>query len=770
MNTRQKPSAPPPASITLHDIYYVLFRHKWLTAILVALGVGVSLAVYWLAPFPYISEAKLYIRYIQETTAPAQMDGNSNVRSPDGRGDNILNTELEMLASLDTAKAAATDPLLGTNGLEKILGQAIPTSATNAYIAAAGNYILAHLKTEVPPKSDVILLRYSAGDPGLAQQVLTALISAYKSNYVANHFLMGFGARDLEMQVGQSREELDAAFGRLESQKTNVGITSLPDSKKNVTDMNFKTQEDIYQVLAEMAETEAMIRDLQERISSTATNASQTNDSTKITAAALAGALSPDVIAKYQNLNNLLNSLRGEEQRWLSQLTPSNKLVQNAQRQRAAAEAEVEKLEAQNPGLLALKSNGAGSPVGPSADPVSALRYAESKRHSLAARYGALSNQLAQFKAEAIMLDVAENDITKAETEAEVAAAKYKHLKTSLEQAHINDAMGDKVSNITTAEQPTPGARDFMKMLKVTAGVCGFFLALAFGLPFFIEMVLDQSFKQPMDVKARIDAPFFVTIPKMNGHQKLAGLKRANPAALLSANGTAAAGPGTEDGTLPPPTHAQVTAWDERTELRPFFETLRDRLMTYFEMINLTHKPKLVAVTSCSQGAGVTSTAAGLASTLSEVGEGNVLLVDMSARDGEAHHFYKGKLTCGIEDVLARGNRDQAQVQDHLYVVKETGSGDNLPRVMPKRFSHLVPLMKASDYDYIIFDMPPVSEISITPRLARFMDMVLLVIESEKTSREAGTRAAALLAESKTNVGLVLNKNRAYLPKRLQNI
>jgi hypothetical protein len=50
------------------------------------------------------------------------------------------------------------------------------------------------------------------------------------------------------------------------------------------------------------------------------------------------------------------------------------------------------------------------------------------------------------------------------------------------------------------------------------------------------------------------------------------------------------------------------------------------------------------------------------------------------------------------------------------------------------------------------------------------MDMVLLVIESGKTSREAGMRAAALLTESKTNVGLVLNKNRSYLPKRLQNI
>ena len=96
-------------------------------------------------------------------------------------------------------------------------------------------------------------------------------------------------------------------------------------------------------------------------------------------------------------------------------------------------------------------------------------------------------------------------------------------------------------------------------------------------------------------------------------------------------------------------------------------------------------------------------------------------------------------------------------------------SDDKLPRVLPKRFSHLVPMMKAGDYDYIIFDMPPVSEISVTPRLARFMDMVLLVVESGKTSREAAIRTAALLGESKTNVGLVLNKNRSYVPKRLDH-
>jgi len=140
----------------------------------------------------------------------------------------------------------------------------------------------------------------------------------------------------------------------------------------------------------------------------------------------------------------------------------------------------------------------------------------------------------------------------------------------------------------------------------------------------------------------------------------------------------------------------------------------------------------------------------------------------MDKQDGEAHHFYRGKLSCGLEEALEKEKRDEALVHDNLYLAKELGANDALPRVLPKRFSHLVPKMRASDYDYIIFDMPPVNQISITPRLARFMDMVLLVVESEKTNRETASRAATVLAESKTNVGIVLNKSRNYLPRALQ--
>jgi Mrp family chromosome partitioning ATPase len=372
----------------------------------------------------------------------------------------------------------------------------------------------------------------------------------------------------------------------------------------------------------------------------------------------------------------------------------------------------------------------------------------------------------------------AEDTITEEETAVKVASTEYEHFMLAQEQARINLLVDNRVSNISTSPRCQPERFAIKsKFTKPRLACWDFSFSSPFGLPFFIEMVLDQSLKSPMDVQARIPMPLFINIPRTNGHSKLPQLKPSKQVPLLNgANGENGSTPsvGAIEQSLPAVLNGNgngnghVAAWDERHELRPFFETLRDRLMTYFEMINLTHKPKLVAVTSCGPGAGVTTTAAGLASSLSEIGDGNVLLVSMNERNGEAQRFYKGKLTCGIEEVLQKDNRNHAQVQSNLFVAQEGNGDDRLPRVLPKRFSHLVPLLKASDYDYIIFDMPPVSEISVTPRLARFMDMVLLVIESEKTSRDVASRVASQLAESKTNVGMVLNKNRSYMPKRLE--
>ena len=151
--------------------------------------------------------------------------------------------------------------------------------------------------------------------------------------------------------------------------------------------------------------------------------------------------------------------------------------------------------------------------------------------------------------------------------------------------------------------------------------------------------------------------------------------------------------------------------------LRPFCEAIRDRLGLYFEMNRMTHKPKLVAVTGLSKNAGTSTLAAGLAATLSETCDGKVLLFDKP--------------------------------------------------VSTKRFYNMMSEFKASDLDYVIFDLPSPGDTSSTLPMAGFMDKVLLVVEAEKSSREAIKRAYSQLA-AKVDVSVIFNKSRSYGPKWLE--
>jgi Mrp family chromosome partitioning ATPase len=474
-----------------------------------------------------------------------------------------------------------------------------------------------------------------------------------------------------------------------------------------------------------------------------------------------------EVAQDYRRANTLLAALRSKELDYLS-WTANDQGLRSTQAQIATTEDKCKQMIDKYPGLIAIRSA-----AGPVADDRMAAYNKELLAYQiLTVQYKMMTNQLAAAKLKQSKIVAAGEGILDLESESARYRANLDNVRKRQNEAEINGIMEPGDSQISLIEAPTPPAADLMKINKICASVMfgGLFLALA--LPYLIEFYLDQTLKRPADIQNRLGVPFFVTMPRLSARERRAALKPEKRMPLLPASAgemppTDPAQPGSA--ALPAPaTNGHIAPWEQRHALRPFFETLRDRLMTYFEVINLTHKPKLVAVTSCGEGAGVTTTAAGLASALSETGEGNVLLVNMNVQDGEAHHFYRGKLTCGLEEALEQNKRNATCVQDNLFIAKDINANENLPRVLPKRFSHLVPKMRASDYDYIIFDMPPMSQISITPRLARYMDMVLLVVESEKTDRDTAKKAANLLLESKTNVGVVLNKARTHLPRRLQ--
>jgi polysaccharide biosynthesis transport protein len=736
------PSSTSAPSFQLGDIYYVLFRNKWKIIICTLLGLGAAVAIYKKNPPPYQSEAKLFIRFvISEGRSMEPGDNDSITMSPDARGANVVNSELQILTSRDVAETAAR-----SIGPEKVL-----TGVSDGRsLSEAASVVRSGLSVLAPGRSSTIQLTFMHPNQEMAQTLLGEIINSYLKRHVEIHRAPGMVGDFLAQETDQLRARLAQTEEALRNANNKAGVVSLEATKAGYVQQLSRMQEAIFNAQVELAARTATY----EQMSKLLNPASPATDQPEAQAQVV-----PSVqIDTYKAILSRLNQLRKREQELLTFFKEGASRVQSVRTLITEAEAQKQQLIAEYPGLSQVPTTVAEVPAG--AHGGYDLLAEATQINATQVRIKTLTQQMEQIRAEASKLDQLEISILELRRRKELEEANYRRYSESLEHSRIKEAMGDgKVSNISIVQSPTPAYRDWLPIKKIAGGVAVGGLVLGLVWAALLEFLLDHSVRRPADVERLLHAPLFISIPRL----KMNGRSRRGPA--LPASPT----PGT---LLPSGESAtdsnKIAVGNSRspaqTELEPFHQTLRDRLISYFESINLRHKPKLIAVTGLGRSSGVTTTAAGLARSFSETGEGNVLLVDMTQGQGSAQHFQRGTQV-GLDQLL--DTRNSAFVRDNLYVVSEHSGGDRLAKGMPQRFNQLVPKLKASDFDYIIFDMPPVNQISITPRLAGFMDMTLLVVESEKTDRHIAERATELLAQSKTNIGVVLNKNKSYVPAKL---
>src|SRR5437667_2138420 len=338
------------------------------------------------------------------------------------------------------------------------------------------------------------------------------------------------------------------------------------------------------------------------------------------------------------------------------------------------------------------------------------------------------------------------------ERKKEMDEANYKYFAASLEKARVDEALDpSKMPNISAVQRPSPPGletktRDKMTLVLVVGGIAfGIALALLKGL------VLNQTVGRPLLLETQLHIPLMLSIPYANGRFALPRTgSPANPGALTTGRH-----------------HPKLAPWEAGHFMRPFCDAIRDRLGLYFELNRLTHKPKLVGVAGLSEAAGASTLAAGLAASLSETDEGKVLLVDVNLGPEEVHPFFKGKPAYPLTAAL-KPRTEIASASDNLYLATVGSSGTGgLAQIGLKKFFDMLPNMKASDFDYIIFDMPPLHQTSPTWGMAAFMDKLLLVVEAEKNGRDVIKRGYGKLVAERDNVAVVVNKTRSYVPKSL---
>ena len=762
------PTAPEPSSgLKLEDILFTLFRHKGKIILCFILGLAVAVGLFYLTPTTYESTAKLLVRYVVDGSGLDSIGTEGNVRRPDTRGDTIIASEIEILKSWDllesVARAIGPDRILGvpdTNNLAEPPNAASPGNPATPpaqpqaiLLSEATRQIALNLGVSAPNKGSVLVVSYRNPNPAVAQAALGELVKRYLEKHHAVH--RAAGTYDfLQRQTDQLRSRLNQTEAELLTLKNQVKIENVSQARTENNALLSRLTQSIRDAETELAGYQARLEEIHRLSGSLPANLGSNLPP-----------VDPAILQQYKTLNERLLNWRAQEAALFNQgFTESHPPTRQVIQTIAGIEQQKLQLETNHPGLLARMPTATENPRDAAPDPTpERIQIAASQ-----ARIAVLKSQVEAAEARANAIESVEAQITQLERRRELERTNYIYFSESLERARVDSSIDPRqIPNISPVQEPSAPMRVSREMPKKMAMSVFGAIALGIGIAFLFDLILDPSIKRPLEIEARLRIPLMLTIPLVarNGaHRRFLGgiwpkHSRKRRRRLLA-----------DYRPAPPPPRPERAPWEISHFVRPFCDALRDRLILLFQLKEMTHKPKLVALTSCSEGAGVTTMAAGLAASLSETGAGKVLLVDMNFNQPKAQSFLRGAFAPSLSNVILPGdnNNNGAVRSDNLYLATGTDAGAKAGALIPKQFYDLMPRLKASDFDYIIFDLPPMTQTSSTMALAPFMDQVILVIEADQDSRDQVKRAHAVLSNSRANVVGVFNKNRTRMPGWLQ--
>ena len=725
-------SEPHHSGLNRNDFIYALFKHKAKIILATVAGLIAAGVVHYTYPPVYQSRAKLLVRYVLERSSVDPIETGRN-SSGLGQNLNILAAEVEILTSWDlavqVAEAVGPQRLAGTTSKE-----------------AAAGAVTGGLEVTVPKWSNIIFVSYKNANPELATLVLSELVNRYFNKHLEVH--RSAGAFDfVSQQTDQVRARLNQTEDALQELKEKAGVLSLENSTTALSTETGKIEEQLHLAEAELAEQQARVGQLGgvTGTSVIGTGSKPAEGATLDAAASKKDPAPAGVVQEYQVLVSRLAKLRETNLEMLAKYTPENQMVR-------ANQAEIDDVEKQAT-TLAKKYPDLPARVGPISlsrsrqlDPGSETAHLaglQAKRDTLAARLRNVQERIQQ-------LSQLGPQIANLERQRQVEEANYKYFQGTLEKARVDEALDpSKIPNISAVQRPSPPIFDTTRRDKIVMALAGGGLAVGIAFALLKELILSRAVRRPVEIERVVGVSPLLSIPYSPKLKKASGSQSNGKVNALVPKGGSS---------------KNLAPWDASHFIRPYCEAIRDRIGLYFELHQLTHKPKLVGVAGFSAAVGASTLAAGLAAALSETGDGKVLLVDVNLGPEDVHPFFRGRPAYSLKAALQPAGAIRSAA-DNLYLATVGSANAGPAQLGLKKFFDLMPNMRASDFDYIIFDMPPLKQTSPTLGMAGFMDKFLLVIEAEQNNREILRRGYSSLVSIRNNVSVVLNKTRSYAPK-----
>jgi uncharacterized protein involved in exopolysaccharide biosynthesis/Mrp family chromosome partitioning ATPase len=745
----------PRSGLNVRDVLFVLFKHKWKIILLSMLGFGGAAGLAykaWISP-SYETQAKLLVRYVIERSS---VDPYESKQDASGRkGTEVMDAEIEIIRSADLAMAVAEKI-----GPEKLLpGLKEPPTKTEA-----ATQIIKNLSVVSARGSNVIHLGYRDPNSQMAVSVLRQLIESYFEKHLQIHRSTG-AFDDVARQTELARSRLSQTEQELNKLKTDSGVLSLADGKSALESRRSSIRESLMDAQIQLAEQQVKVSSLEsamgvEPLASPKPdeNPADVKESVEENPADRMQRIA--VQEKFRDLADQLSLFKQRRNLLMMTRKPGDRMIVALDGQIAAIQKQGLDLIEQNPGLAGqAKIQGTAAPQTPGVD----LNAERARLASLEARFKAISEQSKKIDSDIEKLSNVGLEFASLERRRQLEEEKYRYFETSLEKARVDETLNPaSMPNISVVQNPSAPIRSMDGTTrKIAIGLAAGGLLLGLGLAFLIEWGIDRRVSRPIEIQTRLQLPLMMSIPRIrskDGIEKLLAQDR-----MLSMAG--------EVPNLLPPKEgtngtADLTLTEDDHFILPYASAIRDRIVFNFELNNINHKPKLIALTGLSSGAGTSTIAVGLAKAFSENGNRKVLLVDLNPPSRGAN--LEARQSESLQNALAVSQAENFRMNPRaLYFASappaRNGKGANsLATVM---LHELMPQLEACDFDYIVFDMPPVGPTSPTNAMAGFMDKVLLVLDAENTNRESLSWSYAELEKGRADVSCVFNKAKSHAPR-----
>lgn len=180
------------------------------------------------------------------------------------------------------------------------------------------------------------------------------------------------------------------------------------------------------------------------------------------------------------------------------------------------------------------------------------------------------------------------------------------------------------------------------------------------------------------------------------------------------------------------------------------FNRLKDNVLYFLD----NGKNKVLQIESSVAGEGKSTVVANLAVMLAKNGK-KVAVMDLDFRKPKIHKIFKTANTFGIVEYILGECSFEELVKKTEYGVDVFNRGKAASNAsvifMGEKFKALLEKLKR-DYDVVLFDCPPVLQVSDYIHLAKLSSGVLFVVSCEKARRSQVKEAVSALKKAGANV------------------